>query len=149
MEDLNSNGCLNHLFQVQESLYLLHIQVQESFHSSCRISSTCSTCCISWIQQYISWSKIYSSIYPDPGYTRCMTRSWVLLATYCLNSNTVCFNGTTTPQKIAWPRDSKIKLSFDNLATWVHKFQKLNTIQNPPKKCRKQVIKTFSMREGW
>ena len=28
--------------------------------------------------------------------------------TYCLNSDTVCFNGTPTPQKIAWPRDSKI-----------------------------------------
>ena len=28
-------------------------------------------------------------------------------------------------------------------------FQELNTILNPPKKCRKQVIKTFSMREGW
>ena len=25
----------------------------------------------------------------------------------------------------------------------------LNTILNSPKKCRKQVIKTFSMREGW
>ena len=57
----------------------------------------------------------------------------------------MCFNGTPTPQKIAWPRDSKIKLSFDILA----KFQELNTILNPPKKCRKQVIKTFSMREGW
>ena len=32
---------------------------------------------------------------------------------YC---NTVCFKGTPTPQKIAWPRDSKIKLSFDILA---------------------------------
>ena len=52
-------------------------------------------------------------------------------------------------KKIAWPRDSKIKLSFDILDTWVHKFQELNTILNPPKKCRKQVIKTFSMREGW
>ena len=30
----------------------------------------------------------------------------------------MCFNGTTTPQKLAWPRDSKIKLSFDILATY-------------------------------
>ena len=51
--------------------------------------------------------------------------------------------------KIAWPRDSKIKLSFDIRSTWVYKFQKLNTILNPQNKCRKQVIKTFSMREGW
>ena len=42
-----------------------------------------------------------------------------------------------------------MKLSFDILATWVSKFQELNTILNTPKKCRKQVIKTFSMREGW
>ena len=59
----------------------------------------------------------------------------------------MCFNGTPTPQKIAWPRDSKIELSFDILATWVHKFQELNT--KSTKKCRKQVITTFSMREGW
>ena len=33
----------------------------------------------------------------------------------------------------------------DVLATWVFK----NTIPNPPEKFRKQVIKTFSIREGW
>ena len=28
-------------------------------------------------------------------------------------------------------------------------FQELNTTPNPPEKSRKQVIKTFSIREGW
>ena len=28
-------------------------------------------------------------------------------------------------------------------------FQELNTIPNPPEKFRKQVIKTFTIREGW
>ena len=63
-----TNGCLNQLFQVQvqESLHLLHIQVQLQVQvleqSSCRISSSCSTYCI-------SWSRIYK-----------MTRFRVLLA---------------------------------------------------------------------
>ena len=49
--------------------------------------------------------------------------------------------------------DSKINLlcsrKLDVFATWVYKFQELNTIPNPPEKFRKQVIKTFSVREGW
>ena len=60
----------------------------------------------------------------------------------------MCFNGTPTPQKIAWPRDSKIKLSFDILATWLY-FSRTKYNTKSTKKCRKQVIKTFSMREGW
>ena len=37
----------------------------------------------------------------------------------------------------------------DVLATWVYKCQELNTIPNLPEKFRKQVIKPFSVREGW
>ena len=37
----------------------------------------------------------------------------------------------------------------DVVATWVYMFQELNTVPNPPEKFRKQVIKTFSIREGW
>ena len=37
----------------------------------------------------------------------------------------------------------------DVFATWVYMFQELNTVPNPPEKFRKQVIKTFSIREGW
>ena len=37
----------------------------------------------------------------------------------------------------------------DVFATWVYKFQELYTIPNPPEIFRKQVIKTFSTREGW
>ena len=37
----------------------------------------------------------------------------------------------------------------DVFATWVFKFQELNTIPNPPEKFRKQVTKTFSTREVW
>ena len=37
----------------------------------------------------------------------------------------------------------------DVFATWVCKFQKLNTLPNPPEKFRKQVIIPFSLCEGW
>ena len=37
----------------------------------------------------------------------------------------------------------------DVFAIWVYTVQELNTIPNPPEKFRKQVIKTFSIREGW
>ena len=37
----------------------------------------------------------------------------------------------------------------DVFATSVYMFQELNTTSNPPEKFRKQVIKTFSIREGW
>ena len=37
----------------------------------------------------------------------------------------------------------------DVYATLFYAFQELNTIPNPPEKFRKQVIKTFSTREGW
>ena len=37
----------------------------------------------------------------------------------------------------------------DVFATWVYMFQEPNTVPNPPEKFRKQVIKTFSIREGW
>ena len=40
-------------------------------------------------------------------------------------------------------------VQVDIFATWVYQFQELNTISNPPEKFRKQVIKTFSIREGW
>ena len=37
----------------------------------------------------------------------------------------------------------------DVFATWVYKFEELKTIPNPPEILRKQVIQTFSIREGW
>ena len=37
----------------------------------------------------------------------------------------------------------------DVFANWVYMFQELNTEPNPPEKFRKQVIKAFSIREGW
>ena len=37
----------------------------------------------------------------------------------------------------------------DVYATLFYAFQELNTIPNAPEKFRKQVIKTFSTREGW
>ena len=45
--------------------------------------------------------------------------------------------------------DSKMIVQVDIFATRFYTFQELNTTPNPPEKFRKQVIKTYSIRDGW
>ena len=58
------------------------------------------------------------------------------------------FNNTAQ-QNCRFKNKSGMIAQVDVFATWVYKFQELNTIPYPPEKFRKQVVKTFSRREGW
>ena len=64
---------------------------------------------------------------------------------YFLDAVPEYFNGTSQ-QNCRFKNKSVMIAQDDVFATWVYKFQELNTIPNSPEKFRKQVIKTFSIR---
>ena len=63
-----------------------------------------------------------------------------LLLTLVLNGGSL---GTSDITNCGFKNKSVMIAQDDVFATWVYKFQELNTIPNPSEKFRKQVIKTL------